>query len=300
MTDAQNWRKFATSLKAHPLADLFPMMGGKEYADLCGSIYTYGLLQPIVLDADNRIVDGRNRLRGCLDHNIEPRYVSFDTLDFDGDARQYIASINLYRRHLTDDQRVQIAALIYKDYREVAKAVQVAAGRGETPVNESVKGVPTAVKVAEAAKVSQHKAQQALKVAADAPELAPKVAAGEVKLAEAVKVAERKNPPKQRTRSAKVSVRKRTKSEKVKYERELTRTIDKAAHLAALVKTFGPSQAMRLALVGANLIARMVPKLQDKDRANILELVQRACSGKSWSEEAAAPVTFAQAVAAAE
>ncbi len=59
----------------HPVAELFPMLGADDLAELAADIAERGLLHPIVLDADGRLLDGRNRLAarqylGCQRHRI--------------------------------------------------------------------------------------------------------------------------------------------------------------------------------------------------------------------------------------
>lgn len=56
-------------IKAHPLADLFPMMDGQAFEDLVDDIRNNGLRQPIVL-LDNQIIDGRNRNRACQEAGV--------------------------------------------------------------------------------------------------------------------------------------------------------------------------------------------------------------------------------------
>ena len=46
----------------HPVADLFPMMIGREFADLCFSIKERGLVNAIEVNKDALLLDGRNRL----------------------------------------------------------------------------------------------------------------------------------------------------------------------------------------------------------------------------------------------
>jgi hypothetical protein len=52
-----------------------------------------------------QLLDGRNRLRICIELGIEPTIKHY-TLR--GGEEEYILAHNLSRRHLTDDQRVMI------------------------------------------------------------------------------------------------------------------------------------------------------------------------------------------------
>ena len=55
----------------HPAADLFPMVEGDEFRDLCADIKERGLAQPITVDRDGLLLDGRNRLMACFETNQE-------------------------------------------------------------------------------------------------------------------------------------------------------------------------------------------------------------------------------------
>lgn len=92
-------------LKFHPLADLFPLMEGDEFKELCASIADGGLDKPIVRYED-KILDGRNRARACEKSGVKPRYE-----DYDGDdPLGFVMAANYHRRHLSASQRAMIFA----------------------------------------------------------------------------------------------------------------------------------------------------------------------------------------------
>lgn len=94
------------SLSYHEAADLFPLLEGKDFQELREDIAGNGLLEPIWLHADGRILDGRNRYRACLELGIEPKFRQWDG---HGSALQFVVSLNLTRRHLTSGQRACLA-----------------------------------------------------------------------------------------------------------------------------------------------------------------------------------------------
>ena len=91
-------------MKFHEIADLFPLIEGDEFKLLCGDIEKEGLNHPVIL-LDDKILDGRNRYRACIEVGIEPRYEKFEGED----PLAFVLSENLHRRHLTVSQRAALA-----------------------------------------------------------------------------------------------------------------------------------------------------------------------------------------------
>ena len=109
-------------LDHHPLADIFPLIAGDDYAQLVRSIAENGLREKIVL-FEGRILDGRNRYRAAVSANVIasdadatgpdgallPQFRLFDP-DAEGDPLRFVIIHNLHRRHLSESQRAIIAA----------------------------------------------------------------------------------------------------------------------------------------------------------------------------------------------
>jgi ParB-like chromosome segregation protein Spo0J len=89
-------------LPFHTFADIFPLMKGDEFEEFVGDIKRRGLNEPITRYQD-KILDGRNRARACAKAGVQPRYHEF--VGTDEDAKRYVISANILRRHLTPDDR---------------------------------------------------------------------------------------------------------------------------------------------------------------------------------------------------
>src|SRR5258706_3287713 len=86
----------------HAVANLFPLMQGTAFEELVADIKKNGQREPILCDAEGRILDGRNRYRACRAAGIEPRFVTWDGK---GLPAELALSSNLLRRHLNECQR---------------------------------------------------------------------------------------------------------------------------------------------------------------------------------------------------
>jgi ParB-like chromosome segregation protein Spo0J len=102
-------------------------MGEDDLAALAADIKAYGLREPIKLDRDGRLVNGRNRLAARDLAGIVPR---FKRLGPRVDLVAYIVSANLHRRHLTAEQKRDVIAALLRakperSDRETARIAQV-------------------------------------------------------------------------------------------------------------------------------------------------------------------------------
>jgi protein gp37/ParB-like chromosome segregation protein Spo0J len=199
----------------HPAADLFPMVEGEEFRELCADITTRGLAQPITLCSDGLLLDGRNRLMACHASKVEPAFARYDG----NDPVQFSLSANLHRRHLNPGQRAVVALKVRELLQPAAKERIAEAGRSAAPgrpvekvspdlgylskppapvlVEQSAKQASTEQRksTAQAAKIvgaSRSAVEQAARVAKVAPDLIPQVQAGTMALDRAHKEAQQR------------------------------------------------------------------------------------------------------------
>ncbi|MGB8014160.1 MAG: hypothetical protein WCF68_21290 [Terriglobales bacterium] len=109
-----------SKLKAHPAADMFPLMGSGDLESLANNIRLSGQLFPITLTKDGLILDGRNRLaaykRPAL-KGLEPWILTYEGSLTPMD---YVRSVNWERMHLNPSQRAQLAVLLLPEAQRKA------------------------------------------------------------------------------------------------------------------------------------------------------------------------------------
>jgi ParB-like chromosome segregation protein Spo0J len=178
--------------RVHPTASLFPLLEGNAYQELKKSIEQHGQQEPIVLQGDV-LIDGRNRLKVLLDLGREPVVEEYSSPLA---VEEYILVQNLWRRHLTDDQRMMITTqVMLRKETEAAQARQQAGGKrngkGRPKVGanstQPMREPKVTEKIAAAAKGTDHQARRAVDVLKHAPELVEQVATGAMKLKDAAK-----------------------------------------------------------------------------------------------------------------
>ena len=96
-------------MRFHSLAEIFPLIEGRDFDALVEDIREHGLREPIVVFED-QILDGRNRYRACLAAGIEPYFESLPAVD----PVRYVISANIHRRHLTAKQKRELIAKLIK------------------------------------------------------------------------------------------------------------------------------------------------------------------------------------------
>lgn len=194
--------------RAHPAAELFPLMAEPELREMADDIAKNGLLEPIVVDDQGTILDGRNRWRASELAGIRPETVRWTG---DGSVIDWIVAKNIKRRHLTPSQKAAIAAEMLGMYEIEARERQRQAGaarvqqaerdeRGrvlqlvaDRPQAGRKRRAPTARdKAAKTLGVGGRSVQKAKTVMKEAPELHAKVKAGAVSLDSAAHQVRRK------------------------------------------------------------------------------------------------------------
>lgn len=191
------------SPRAHPAADLFPLLSEHELAELADDIRTRGLIEPVVtieVDSEVLILDGRNRYRACLVAGVEPRTVAWDGTG--GSPSGFVLSKNIHRRHLSPSQRAAIAVDLLPMLEAEARQRQVAAAAATNaraqlalveavpePTNEPVVRGRSRDIAAIALGVSGRSVGDAKAIAEAAPEVLVEVRSGTLSIPEGKRIA---------------------------------------------------------------------------------------------------------------
>jgi len=98
-----------SELPFHPLANLFPPMTREAFDRLVADISSDGLREAIVMH-ENKILDGRNRYRACLQARVAPRFRNFNPSRDVDDPIAFVISKNLPRWRHHENQCALAAA----------------------------------------------------------------------------------------------------------------------------------------------------------------------------------------------
>jgi len=165
------------SYEIHPIANIFPAMADAEFQALKADIEQYGQREPIWL-FEGKVIDGRHRLRACVELGKSPRTEVYDGFD----ATAFVVSLNLHRRHLSASQLAFVALEIERVEAELAKKRQVRKPADFVPIQVSEQ-IPNRgearEKAAAAVGVAASYVTDAKRIAREAPALAEKIKAGE-------------------------------------------------------------------------------------------------------------------------
>jgi hypothetical protein len=179
--------------ESHPAAGLFPMMSDEELAALGDDMLQHGQREPIIL-YHGQILDGRNRYRACILKGIEPKVRS----EQPPDPYAFVATANLHRRHLSDEQRGMIAAHL--------ATMRQGARTDLSPNGEMI----SQARAAELLKVSKRRVERSHEVIEKGvPDLVDAVEGGDVKVSRRVRQGDAAAGSAAADRGARVSSRRR-------------------------------------------------------------------------------------------
>jgi ParB-like nuclease domain len=103
----------------HSLAEMFPLIEGKDLDALADDIRANGLLEPITVK-DKSVLDGRNRYLACQKAGYAFKESDFRELGVEVDPLVFVISKNIQRRHLTPAQKREIIALLVSKHPQAS------------------------------------------------------------------------------------------------------------------------------------------------------------------------------------
>jgi hypothetical protein len=181
-------------MEFHPISNIFPLLEGEDFETLKQDIATNGLIEPIWLHPDGRIIDGRNRWRACTDTNTNADFRTYTGDLFTSALISFVFSLNKERRHLTSSQ---LAACVVKAGELLAQLEDEAKGRQSkqavtnSPFTSNVETIPHSSKgksrdqAAALFGTNGRYVQDAKALAKDEPELFEQVASGQLTIPKA-------------------------------------------------------------------------------------------------------------------
>ena len=194
-----SWKGGNRDYEIHPVAEIFPLMSDAEYADLVADISANGLVEPIWV-CERQIIDGRNRYRACKEAGVPIRVRYWDPERDLADLTNFVISLNLKRRHLSESQRAVVAAKLATMRQGARTDLEPRANLPEV----------SSKKAAQMFNISERLVKTAKGVARDGePEVVEAVNRGKMSLNQAAKVVKLPTAAQREIASAKAAKRKR-------------------------------------------------------------------------------------------
>jgi hypothetical protein len=205
------------NIKVVPAAGDLPMLSNEKLAVLGASmVRSKTIHQPFMVTMDGKLLDGRNRLAALkmlgvkkIMYQSRATVESGDEINFqiqvvDTDSVEWIADLNLIRRHMS---KQQIAAWIAKYTKAMPKADSAKKARAaQLGDSKNLESPDTDADRAKKAGISQPLITEARKLRAEDPEAADKVLAGEKPKAKRAPAKKAKEPTGGKVRVSKVVV----------------------------------------------------------------------------------------------
>jgi len=129
-------RRKISELKPHPHQELIPPMSLEDYQNFLEDIRRNGILQPIDITYNNVILDGHHRVKAAMELGIKEIEVRIPELLY-VDEDEYLISVAMNRRHLTEGQK----AVLANEYRKILSTKrQSEAGKKAVTIREIKRG----------------------------------------------------------------------------------------------------------------------------------------------------------------
>jgi ParB-like chromosome segregation protein Spo0J len=164
-------------MEFHPLANIFPLIEGQAFDDLCADIRAHGVREPVWL-YEGQILDGRNRWRAAAASGM-----TCPIRDYTGsNPLEFVLSLNLHRRQLNPGQLAVVGLRVYAWHAEQAAKRRVRKPADSVPANLPEQKGEASELAAKAVGASARNVRKAKRLQADRPDLLAKVEIAELSL----------------------------------------------------------------------------------------------------------------------
>lgn len=188
-------------VKFHPASNIFPPIPKDELELLAEDIKTNGLEEPITL-YHGKILDGRARYQACQMSKIDPVFVEWEPkkphMTIKGGKgyfpHTYVITKNLFRRHLTSQQRAVLSLKLLPQLEKEAKA-RMRAGKKTKPSQKIAQGKATE-QAAKLCHTNRQYVSAVKKIQEKAPKKLDQIWTGEKTIAQVTKEIKKKKAPK--------------------------------------------------------------------------------------------------------
>lgn len=266
-------------MKAHPAAELFPLMSVQEYTNLKNDIAEHGVREPIWV-YKGQILDGRHRDRACSELGIECPATTWDGSE--AGAVDFVLSVNLKRRHLTASQAAMVAAKYANIKRGSNQHVKEHPPNGGTSVSQAQAAAATGATVR-----STQRAAEVLSGGNE--ELIEAVAAGKTTVTAAARTVKEQKPAKRKPeqkKANKLGAQTVPKRDYDKLKEEYDALRENRDDLADEVEAYSIAETPNEAAIKIQrlqLELKSVKRARDDAMTRVVELDKRV---KYWEKEA--------------
>jgi hypothetical protein len=177
------WQE-AKELQVHKTAQALPRLLPEEFAELKHDVALHGLREQVLVNRrKDTILDGRHRRKACVELKADMPVEVYQGQD----EKDEIIARALYRRHMTDDQR--LAFVIEVCLGEVRRRAQerIIEARHRMALAKTTKPIHTDVEIAKKAGVSPRKARRAIEATDRDPKAVKEIKEGKKRWREVTK-----------------------------------------------------------------------------------------------------------------
>jgi hypothetical protein len=130
-----------TRYQPHPYALLLPPLTGEEYAALKADIAEHGVLYPVILDEDGRVLDGVHREKIAAELGAELPTITHAGLS-DERKLHLAVGLNMRRRHLDADRRRALVRRLHGEQGLSVRKIASVTGWSKSTIDRDLKTSP--------------------------------------------------------------------------------------------------------------------------------------------------------------